>query len=265
MAAVITQAPIALHNPFCALETEFCHGPNTVQAQGRSQSNAQDNDHNEEGELDLSSWCMVHSDEDSDDDHDDSGDIYLWQQPSMDSYGPLKLSNTTDGFTDISRAAATHSTNSASAKALEQRGAWVVKVSKNKKQSTAKGSTMKSTQQHSSESEQQDDDDDDDEELYMYMTGHELSKSTKATKIKNSRLATLHDHELAKALGCLSQPSNFGDPTTAFAEAVIKRLDRKAIRSRTMGKKVVKSMTKPNNNNSISNHHNDRDDDLGDY
>ncbi|KAK3814462.1 MAG: hypothetical protein J3Q66DRAFT_346536 [Benniella sp.] len=323
MVAIIAQAPIALHNPFCALESEFQHESlsKAVQDCRRIREDVITNhDDDEDGELDLSTWCVVNSDDDHDDedsDESETGEIYLWQPPtavdminttatgtvvSAQDY-PLKLTSTSDGFTDISRATTAHSTNSASARALELRGAWVVKVSKkrskphgeeaeddsatskvtpaairdstldmtDKLQNSTPGAsekkrrgkqpsptmrTVTSARDHDNhdmsdddkyEGEYEDEDEDgiDDDEvrqLYMSMTEHELFKSSNATKIKNSHLATVHDHELVKALGCFSKACSSDDPSTSNR----KKLDRKAIRSRSQDKKHAKA--KSNNN-----------------
>ncbi|KAF9361867.1 hypothetical protein BGX34_006852 [Mortierella sp. NVP85] len=318
MVAIIAQAPIALHNPFCALESEFQHESlsKAVQDCRRIREDVIANhDDDEDGELDLSTWCVVNSDDDHDDedsDESETGEIYLWQPPTAvemvtttatgivvaaQDY-PLKLTSTSDGFTDISRATTAHSTNSASARALELRGAWVVKVSKKRskphgeeaevdsatstnstpatsekkrrgKQTSPTMRTVTSARDHDNhdmndddkykveyEDENEDESDDEMTQLYMSMTEHELFKSSNATKIKNSHLATVHDHELVKALGCFSKACSSDGPSTSNR----KKLDRKAIRLRSQDKKHAKAMAKSNNNPS----HKDNSD-LSDY
>ncbi|KAI7816269.1 hypothetical protein BC939DRAFT_54429 [Gamsiella multidivaricata] len=58
-----------------------------------------------------------------------------------------------------------------------------------------------------------------DEAVYMSMTEHELLKSTKATKIKNIRVATQYSRDLARALGYLTED--------------MERVDMKTIRARS--------------------------------
>jgi len=341
MVAIIAQAPIALHNPFCALESEFQHESlsKAVQDCRRIRENVIANhEDDEDGELDLSTWCVVNSDDDHDDedsDESETGEVYLWQPPTAVDMAnttatgtvvaaqdyPLRLTSTSDGFTDISRATTAHSTNSASARALELRGAWVVKVSKKRskphgeeaeddsatstvtpaairvstldmtdklqnstpgtsekkrrgKQPSPTMSTVTSARDHDNhdmndddkhEGEYEDEDEDEDEDgsdedevtqLYMSMTEHELFKSSNATKIKNSHLATVHDHVLVKALGCFSKACSSDDSSTSNR----KKLDRKAIRLRSQDKKHAKAMAKSNNNPS----HKDNSD-LSDY
>ncbi|KAF9134738.1 hypothetical protein BG015_003371, partial [Linnemannia schmuckeri] len=47
-----------------------------------------------------------------------------------------------------------------------------------------------------------------DDALYMDMGEHELSKSSKASKIKNNRIATSYERELAKDLRCFSEETD---------------------------------------------------------
>ncbi|KAF9350792.1 hypothetical protein BGX26_011103 [Mortierella sp. AD094] len=194
---------------------------------------------------------------------DGDEEIYLWQTPSTaydSQLPPLRLSSSSDGFTHISKAAIAHSTNSASATAPEHRGTWVVKVNKKRNKLQDFGDDPKQTSTSSrnistpapsnsatlmsleamnppekrKETPTNVADGNSDAggeavplDLYMYMTERELSKSSKAAKIKNSRVATQHDRDLAKALGCLSEETD--------------KVDKKAIRSRSNGKSKIKS------------------------
>ncbi|KAG0006140.1 hypothetical protein BGZ79_008687, partial [Entomortierella chlamydospora] len=271
MATLISQTPIALGNPFSPLEFEAHHPMNIVESTS-VQRMASRNDHQDD-DLDLSTWCVVNSsydDEDSDEepgevDQDGDEEIYLWQAPSTaydSELPPLRLSSSSDGFTNISKAAITHSTNSASATAPEHRGTWVVKVNKKRNKLQDLGNDLKQTSTSSSNistsapsnsttlmppeamnpSEKRKEtptsvadgnsdvsEDAGPSDLYMYMTERELSKSSKAAKIKNSRVATQHDRDLAKALGCLSEETD--------------KIDKKAIRSRSNCKSKTKSRT----------------------
>ncbi|KAF9945654.1 hypothetical protein BGZ72_001132 [Mortierella alpina] len=251
MTALISQTPIAVRNPFALLESEHC-ATDRVSA---------------EDELDLSTWCVVNSpypsDSEQDDDQDDDDDdiIYHWR-PSTDSSAvdntnanlpePLRLSSLSDGFTNISKAITVYSTNSALASAPEHRGAWVVKMSKARQNHSSKTSTTTTTttttttdksmpgleasraEKRKDISERSDEDSDDGHDkdegslLYMSMTEHELSKSSKASRLKNTRVATHHSRELARALGCFSEETD--------------KIDKKAVRSRS-GKSRSKNRT----------------------
>ncbi|KAF9286665.1 hypothetical protein BGZ68_002667 [Mortierella alpina] len=243
MTTLISQTPIAVRNPYALLEYE--HSAAAV-----DRISADD-------ELDLSTWCVVNSpypsdDEDDDEDHNEDDDVIYHWRPSTDSSSsvdstntmlsaPLKLSLLSDGFTNISKAITVCSTNSILASAPEHRGAWVVKMSKARQIHSTKSLTVTSTdnniQAHEASraekrkdiSERSDDDDDRDEGLlYMSMTEHELSKSSRASKLQNTRVATHHSRELARALGCFSEETD--------------KVDKKAVRSRS-GKSRTKNRT----------------------
>ncbi|CAO3567688.1 unnamed protein product [Mortierella alpina] len=252
MTTLISQTPIAVHNPFALLESEHC---------AADRISADD-------ELDLSSWCVVNSpypsddeddedhdnnDDDEDEDEDDEHDIIYHWRPSTDHSGavegsnsilpaPLKLSLLSDGFTNISKVITVKSTNSVLASAPEQRGAWVVKMSKARQNHSSKNPPPTVTDDNTEAldasraekrkdiPERSDDDDDDSDEglLYMSMTEHELAKSSKASRLKNTRVATHHSRELARALGCFSEEAD--------------KIDKKAVRSRS-GKSRTKNRT----------------------
>ncbi|KAG0377400.1 hypothetical protein BGX24_006163 [Mortierella sp. AD032] len=153
---------------------------------------------------------------------------------------PLHLSSVKDGFTNISKAMTARSINSLSASCPQHRGAWVLKVNKRRNKSQEPqlqyhGSETVSTQAHhhnndkrrlsltgstpsspsktkstrvEAEQDLDNNDLDNDYMLYMYMTEHELSKSSKASQIKNTRIATTYERELAKDLRCYSEETN---------------------------------------------------------
>ncbi|KAF9987047.1 hypothetical protein BGZ75_001085 [Mortierella antarctica] len=239
MTTIISQTPFAVRNPFALLESEHC---------AADRISADD-------ELDLSSWCVVSSPYPSDNEDDDDDDIVYHWHPSTDSSSavdstnaalpaPLRLSLLSDGFTNITKAITVNSTNSLLASAPEHLGAWVVKMSKARQNHSSKSPTLTSTDDNNTQaleasraekrkdiSERSDNDDDDSSDeglLYMSMTEHELSKSSKASKLKNSRVATHHSRELARALGCFSEEAD--------------KIDKKAVRSRS-GKSRTKSRT----------------------
>ncbi|KAG0276247.1 hypothetical protein BGZ95_007784 [Linnemannia exigua] len=153
---------------------------------------------------------------------------------------PLHLSSVKDGFTNISKAMTARSINSLSASCPQHRGAWVLKVNKRRNKSQEpqlqhQESETDSTQTHhnnndkrrlshtgstpsspsktkstrvETEQDLDSDDLDNDDILYMYMTEHELSKSSKASQIKNTRIATTYERELAKDLRCYSEETD---------------------------------------------------------
>ncbi|KAF9372388.1 hypothetical protein CPB97_001287 [Podila verticillata] len=215
---MLTHAPIALHNPFSILEfpstdavDQMCPTTDVVI-------------HVEDDDLDLSSWSVVNSacssdNEDDDEDEDEDGDsdeIYADDETSDGAPSdPLTLSSLKSGFTNISKAATARSINSAAASAPENRGHWVLKVGK-RKQRKDEGKLEKeerdslislesdrtSVPSLSSDQEGDDEDDEDeDEAMYMHMTERELSKSARAVRIKNGRVALDHDRGLVKSLG----------------------------------------------------------------
>ncbi|KAF9953368.1 hypothetical protein BGZ70_000269 [Mortierella alpina] len=250
MTTLISQTPIAVRNPFALLESEHC---------AADRISADD-------ELDLSTWCVVNSpypsddedDEDHDNDEDDEHDIIYHWRPSTDSSSavdstntilpsPLKLSLLSDGFTNISKVITVKSTNSVLASAPEHRGAWVVKMSKARQNHSSKNPPLTLTDDNTQAleasraekrkdiPERSDDDDGDDSDdqglLYMSMTEHELSKSSKASKLKNTRVATHHSRELARALGCFSEEAD--------------KIDKKAVRSRSGKSRTKNRACKP--------------------
>ncbi|KAF9135195.1 hypothetical protein BGW39_004125 [Mortierella sp. 14UC] len=237
MATLFAQNPIILRNPFSLLDTAFDLEDSTTAVATAVPSTV-------EADLDLSTWSVVNSpsasdDEDSDNDTDDD-EIYHWQTSSSSSANqpssveseklePLHLSNVKDGFTNISKAMTARSINSLSVSCPEHRGAWVLKVNKRRRNKSQEPqhpeSEPISTQTHDKrrlsltssipsspskckstrvETEQ----DLDSAMIYMDMTEHELSKSTKASKIMNTRIATAHDRELAKDLRCYSEETD---------------------------------------------------------
>ncbi|KAG0287513.1 hypothetical protein BGZ96_008554 [Linnemannia gamsii] len=184
-------------------------------------------------------------DEDDSDDDNDDDEIYHWQtsksdsesasSPDVQSLEPLHLSTGKDGFTNISKAKTARSINSLTASCPEHRGAWVLKVNKKRRnksqepqhhQSTGAATisthtndkrrlSLSSTDPSSSSSETktnstrvETENEDLDDALYMDMSEHELSKSSKASTIKNNRIAISYERELAKDLRCFSEETD---------------------------------------------------------
>ncbi|KAF9544581.1 hypothetical protein EC957_011892 [Mortierella hygrophila] len=211
-----------------------------------SASDDEDSDNDDNDDDEIYHWQISNSDRDS----ANSPDV------DVQALEPLHLSTGKDGFTNISKAKTAHSINSLAASCPEHRGAWVLKVNKkcrNKSQEpqqqqqesaeTETETATISTQTHekrrlsltstdsSPSSETQTkykstrvETDDLDDTLYMDMTEHELSKSSKASKIKNNRIATSHERELAKDLRCFSEETD--------------KVDKKLLRSHHHSKTV---------------------------
>ncbi|KAG0041467.1 hypothetical protein BGZ83_001766 [Gryganskiella cystojenkinii] len=257
MSTLLSQAPITLcNNPFSILECSTSRLSNSNGSIATTEPRSDKTAINDDEDLDLSSWSVVNSaynseDEDNEDegqDHDED-EIYdgrttdLTEQEQAHQHQPLTLSNVKDGFTNISKAKTAHSTNSAASASAP--GTWVLKVNKKKRpqqpspsplpafttssQATPSTQTSQATQtthekrsvaaiQTASDEENEEDGYDDGAHLYMSMTEHELAKSTSASKIKNTRVAKHHGRELARALKCLDKETE--------------KIDKKAIKMR---------------------------------
>ncbi|KAG0291221.1 hypothetical protein BGZ97_005961 [Linnemannia gamsii] len=240
MATLFAQNPITLRNPFSLLESDFnLEGPSTSTI--ISAATTATTFKTDDADLDLST-C---DDEDDSDNDNDDDEIYHWQtsdsgsesasSPDVQTLEPLHLSTGKDGFTNISKAKTARSINSLAVSCPEHRGAWVLKVNKkhrNKAQEPQHHQPTEtaaiSTQTHdkrrlsftsadssSSFSESMTkatrvefENGDLDDALYMDMTEHELSKSSKASKIKNNRIAISYERELAKDLRCFSEETD---------------------------------------------------------
>ncbi|KAG0367589.1 hypothetical protein BGZ54_003634 [Gamsiella multidivaricata] len=247
MAAFISQTPIALCSPFSALESRLY--PETF-------ADTHFEPVTKEGEQDLSTWCVVdlprlseaEQSGSPDEDDQDCDELYIFQSThneNSETIGvsfitPLHLSLSSDGFTNISKVIVAHSINSASAAAPGHRNNWVVKMNKKRSKPQQGDSLPKSTSATKAYETEKSTDKSEinppekrmetsspdimnvnhhDEAVYMSMTEHELLKSTKATKIKNIRVATQYSRDLARALGYLTED--------------MERVDMKTIRARS--------------------------------
>ncbi|KAF9923655.1 hypothetical protein FBU30_006270 [Linnemannia zychae] len=261
MATLFAQNSITLCNPFSLLESDVNLDDST------NVDTAIDAD------LDISTWSVVNSPSASDDEGDnviegnDDDEIYHWESSSSDNSDsstgnpilePLRLSSVRDGFTNISKVMTAHSHNSLSASCPEHRGTWVLKVNKRRSKEPQHGhqetatistethdkrrlSSMSDTESSSSKAKAARvenngaNDHDDNGMIYMGLTEHELSKSSRATKIKNKRIATSHVHTLAKELGCFSKETNKVD------KKLFRALTAKSTcNSKNSGKKALK-------------------------
>ncbi|KAF9273174.1 hypothetical protein BGZ88_004009 [Linnemannia elongata] len=223
------------------------HSPNTIPTINASNTTESDLDLSTWSVVNSPS-ASDDEDGDSDDNDDDeiyhwqtsNSDRDGASSPDIDiqALEPLHLSTGKDGFTNISKAKTACSINSLAASCPEHRGAWVLKVNKKRRnksqepqqqqqQSTETDTATISTQTHdkrrlsltstdsSSSSETRTkskstrvETDDLDDTLYMDMSEHELSKSSKASTIKNNRIATSYERELAKDLRCFSEETD---------------------------------------------------------
>ncbi|KAG0020029.1 hypothetical protein BGZ82_011709 [Podila clonocystis] len=196
MATTFSQNPIALRNTFSLLDDDE-NAPSTHPSLVRT--NTQDSFSDK---LSVSSWSVVNSTTGSDnEDNDDNSDdeIITWKpagENTADGTTSVTLANR-DGFTTISKTMTASSINSVLASAPELRDVWVVKVAKKR---SGKPSTSVSEPALDDIQEDQDSSEDDNYDA-LSMTDHELSKSAKAVKLKNLRLATAADKEMFRVLG----------------------------------------------------------------
>ncbi|KAF9305224.1 hypothetical protein BG003_001400 [Podila horticola] len=262
---MLTHAPIALRNPFSILEL-----PSTdAIVEQKCPTSTDLVAHVDDDDLDLSSWSVVNSacssdNEDDDEDEDgDSDEIYADDETSDGApLNPLTLSSLKSGFTNISKAATARSVNSLAACAPENRGHWVLKVGK-RKQHREEGkkkndeeslinleSDRTSTPSLSSdrEEEEEEEDEDEDEAMYMRMTEHELSKSARAVRIKNGRVALEHDRGLVKSLGLnLAEVPEWSDKASSVEEkpVVIQQQQQQQQQQAQNPKKALQKMRAP--------------------
>ncbi|KAG0093749.1 hypothetical protein BGZ93_007738 [Podila epicladia] len=194
MATTFLQNPIALRNAFSLLDDD----ENAPAQPSLIRTNTEDSFSDK---LSVSSWSVVNSTAGSDnEDNDDNSDdeIITWKQSgdADDHTSSVTLANR-DGFTTISKTMTASSINSVLASAPELRDVWVVKVAKKR---SVKPSTHVSEPALDDIQEDQESSEDDNYDA-LSMTDHELSKSAKAVKLKNLRLATAADKELFRVLG----------------------------------------------------------------
>ncbi|KAG0291226.1 hypothetical protein BGZ98_003097, partial [Dissophora globulifera] len=243
MSIVISQTSIELRNPYEALLEPEQHDSHTTlttadyipAAFANIKSRAMITRAISDDDLDLvsvSSWSVVNSAyaSDNEDDDEDDSDVEIYIDSTGAQLAPLTVAALRDGFTDISKTMTATSINSTSA-AAAQPDVWVVKISK-KRQRTHSPSAQST---HDATNDDLNDDYYDDidwsetgasEELtyasagealfYMPMTEHELTKSAKAVKLKNDRVATASNLRRCQLLNIVPQhksiPSFFHKP-----------------------------------------------------
>ncbi|KAF9986621.1 hypothetical protein BGZ65_006893 [Modicella reniformis] len=228
MSTILSQKPIELHNPYSVLlesehEPSLASTADNVTYSHITNSRAILTRALSDDDLDrvsVSSWSVVNStyasDNEDDDDDDEAKEIYI----DASAYGlaPLTVAALSDGFTNISNIMTATSINSSSVTA--QPNTWVIKVSKSRqdpslrkrKASTATAPSLEDVVERSESDSQEEEDDEEDRrgDLFMSMSEHELSKSAKAVKLKNVRLATAYDVALCKALNVTNKKANGG-------------------------------------------------------
>ncbi|KAG0337962.1 hypothetical protein BG005_003907 [Podila minutissima] len=266
---MLTHAPIALRNPFSILE----HSSTDAILGEKCPTSTDLVAHVDDDDLDLSSWSVVNSacssdnedDEDAEDEDGDSDEIYADDETADGApLNPLTLSSLKSGFTNISKAATARSINSLAACAPENRGHWVLKVGK-RKQRREEGkkkegeeeeeeslisldSDRTSTPSLSSdrEEDEEEEDEDEDEAMYMRMTERELSKSARAVRIKNGRVALEHDRDLVKSLGLnLTEVPEWSDKASSVEEKPVLRQQQQQQQQAQNPKKTLQKMRAP--------------------
>lgn len=211
MSAILSYAPIELRNPFSVL-VEPEHEP-TLSNTTLSYNHAILTRTVSDDDLDrvsVSSWSVVNSAFASDDEDSDADEIYM--DASGHNLAPMTISSLSDGFTSISNIKTSASVNSSSV--ATQPDTWVIKVAKVRQNAPPrKHKTPVATAPSLDDvMEQAEWEYDNQETLFVSasMSDHELSKSSKAVKLKNVRLAIAHDTALCKALNITNRKANGG-------------------------------------------------------
>ncbi|KAF9570922.1 hypothetical protein EC968_001171 [Mortierella alpina] len=213
MSIVLSHTPVPIRNPYSVLdEQEYDPSaqstPTTITTAdilsrpGALVRAVSDDDFDR---MSVSSWSVVNSTYASDNEDEDE-EIYT--DASAQHLTPLTVSAVgDDGFTNISKTMTATSINSTSAAA--QPDVWVVKITKQRKQQQSRrkpktptvaapslADVLEGSESGSDEYSGEEADEDAEGDFYMSMTEHELSKSSKAVKLKNVRLASAHDMAL---------------------------------------------------------------------
>ncbi|KAF9107767.1 hypothetical protein BGX27_008614 [Mortierella sp. AM989] len=232
MSTILSQTPITLRNPYSVLEAGYESSTTNIAnniAQYNITSKAMLTRAMSDDDLDrvsVSSWSVVNSTYGSDDeDEGNSEEIYI--DASGNYLAPLTVSALSEGFTNISKTMTATSINSSSV-VTAQPDVWVVKVSKKHQQSSKPKPRSHATAAPSLE-DVLEERFEDECELYMSMSEHELSKSSKAVNLKNIRLATTHDIELCRALGIT--PRDFSGPKLPKSAASKGKSEKNRVRS----------------------------------
>ncbi|KAG0199755.1 hypothetical protein BGX28_007017 [Mortierella sp. GBA30] len=204
--------PVSIRNPYSVLlEQEYDQStdntPTTTDILKHPGTLSRTISEDDIDRMSVSSWSVVSSAYGSDNENEND-DEEIYTDASVHHLAPLTVSATgDDGFTTISKTMTATSINSISA-STTQPDAWVVKITKKRQQLSRRKSKVPSAAapsladvtEGSEYSESEYGTDEEDGDFYGSMTEHELSKSSKAVKLKNIRLASAHDIELFKVL-----------------------------------------------------------------
>ncbi|KAF9351800.1 hypothetical protein BGX34_000363 [Mortierella sp. NVP85] len=208
MSALLSHAPIELRNPFSVL-LEPEHEPTTTTSFNHPILTRTVSD-DDLDRVSVSSWSVVNSAYASDDEDFDADEIYM--DASGHNLAPMTVSSLSDGFTSINNIKTATSVNSTSV--ATQPDTWVIKVTKTRQNAPLRKHKTPIATAPSLEDvmEQAEWEYDNQEVLYVSssMSDHELSKSSKAVKLKNVRLAIAHDTALCKALNITNRKANGG-------------------------------------------------------
>ncbi|KAF9952487.1 hypothetical protein BGZ72_006173 [Mortierella alpina] len=209
MSVILSHIPVPIRNPYSVLDEQE-YDPSTdstittadiLRRPGALVRAVSEDDLDR---MSVSSWSVVNSTYASDNEDEDE-EIYT--DASAHHLTPLTVSAPgDDGFTNISKTMTATSINSTSAAA--QPNVWVVKIAKKRKQQSGRkpktptvaapslADVLEGSESGSDYYSGEDVDEEAGGDFYMSMTEHELSKSAKAVKLKNIRLASAHDMAL---------------------------------------------------------------------
>ncbi|KAF9989577.1 hypothetical protein BGZ75_005895 [Mortierella antarctica] len=214
MSIILSHTPVPIRNPYSVLDEQE-YDPSTesttttittgdiLSRPGAFVRAVSDDDLDR---MSASSWSIVNSTYASDNE-DEGEEIYT--DATAHHLTPLTVSAPgDDGFTNISKTMTATSINSTSAAA--QPDVWVVKITKKRKQQSHRkpktptvaapslADVLEGSESGSDYYSGEETEEDAGGDFYMSMTEHELSKSSKAVKLKNIRLASAHDMALFK-------------------------------------------------------------------
>ncbi|KAG0057330.1 hypothetical protein BGZ83_011573 [Gryganskiella cystojenkinii] len=202
MSIILPQQAIPLRNPYSVLFEQESDHFSTTDNQTEHNNNREILSDDGLDQISVHSWSViastVGSDNEQEDEDEDENEVILDDKRIEEA---LTVSSLGDGFTDISKTVTATSINSASLAGRSK--SWAIKVSKKQRSPRPEGSTSTTKTVHYDDNEDYEDNYGEEmglDDRYMSMTEHELSKSAKAVKLKNIRLATAADKELFRVL-----------------------------------------------------------------
>ena len=191
------QQAIPLRNPYSVLLEQESDYPSTNNHTEYSNINKETLSEDDGlDQISVHSWSVIASTIGSDNEEEDEDDENEVVLDDKNIEAALTVSSLADGFTGISKTLTAATINSAIL--AGRSNTWAVKVSKKQRSPRPEGSPTRKAVHEEDEDESAVDMSL--EEHYMQMTEHELSKSSKAVKLKNIRLATAADKELSRVL-----------------------------------------------------------------